>query len=336
MEWALIEPILFGKKISSIYFGGGTPALFKPHRIASLLKMIQGSCELSSDVEITLEANPENIDLQSMKEYAAAGINRASIGIQTLDPALLQLLGRLHHSNTALKAVETTFQAGIENISIDLMYDLPHQTLKQWTNTLHLIKQLPISHLSLYNLTIEPHTLFFKNEKALQPHLPSQEMSLAMIENAREELENMGLKRYEISAFSKPGKESRHNSGYWTGRQFLGFGPSAFSYWENKRFRNIAHLGKYCESLKLGQLPRDFEEELDPEAHRRELLVIRLRLMEGVDIDHFTKEYGELDPQTKDSIKRLIHDGFLTKNNHRLQLSEKGILFYDTIAVELI
>lgn len=336
LEWALLNPYLINKKIRTIYFGGGTPSLFGPERVALLLKLIRESCKVCPLAEITLEANPENVTLELMQTYAEAGINRVSIGVQTLDPHLLTLLGRLHSPEIALNAVYATYQGGIQNISIDLMYDLPKQTLQHWTTTLQLLEPLPIRHLSLYNLTLEPHTIFFKKQTQLRPLLPSEEISLAMYEMAIEKLESMGLRRYEISAFAHPGFESHHNTGYWTGRQFLGLGPSAFSYWDKKRFRNVAHLGRYCKTLKEGQFPRDFEELLDPDAQRRELFVIHLRLRDGVNMKEFNFCHGMLDQATLKMMDRLIEEGYLTWVNENVQLTHKGILFYDTVAAELI
>lgn len=331
-ELALYAQALKNKKITSVYFGGGTPSLFGPSRIEKVLDNIQTYCEILPRAEITLEANPENITPSLIKEYAQAGINRLSMGVQTLDQELLKLLGRLHDPKIAINAVHTVFDAGISNISIDLMYDLPKQTLEHWEKTLTQVSKLPIQHLSLYNLTIEPHTLFFKKQAELKPLLPNQESSLSMYLMAREKLEAMGLKQYEISAFAKPGSESHHNTGYWTGRSFLGLGPSAYSYWEGKRFRNIAHLKKYSEFLKEGKLPIDFEEKLEPDAHLRELFVIQLRLREGISMDTF----GALDEATLKTIQKLTEEKFLVQKNQRIQLTEKGILFYDTLAAELI
>lgn len=336
LEWTLLQPYLTNKKISTIYFGGGTPSLFSPSRIATVLKLIYESCAVHLSAEITLEANPENVTFELMQAYAEAGINRVSIGIQTLDPQLLQLLGRLHSPEIALNAIYATHQAGIHNISIDLMYDLPKQTLKHWETTLHHLQSLPLRHLSLYNLTIEPHTLFFKRQKQLSPLLPNEEVSLAMYEMAIAQLEQIGLQRYEISAFAQPGYESQHNTGYWTGRQFLGLGPSAFSYWKGARFRNTAHLGKYCQALKEGIFPRDFEEQLNPDAQRRELFVIRIRLRQGVEWKRFIDQYGSLDHETMGVLNRLIDEQYVCWNEGYIQLTHKGVLFYDTVASELI
>lgn len=289
-----------------------------------------------AQAEITLEANPENVTPEQIQAYAEAGVNRVSLGIQTLDPGLLRLLGRLHSPEVAINAVRTIYQTGIHNISIDLMYDLPQQTLQHWAATLEQVRSLPIQHLSLYNLTIEPHTMFFKNQSQLRPLLPDEETSLAMYEMAIDNLETSGLNQYEISAFARPGYESKHNTGYWTGRSFWGLGPSAFSFWEGKRFRNVAHLGKYCQILKTGRFPVDFEEKLDPDAHRRELLVIHLRLRQGVSLQKFANLHGSIDRITHDVLTRLAEEGYLQWENDQLALTKKGVLFYDTVAAELI
>lgn len=336
LEWQLRLPFLKNKQIYSIYFGGGTPSLFGPEKIKHVLEMIKNSVPVHHDAEITLEANPENISLELMQAYAKAGINRVSIGIQTLNTELLHLLGRLHNPETALRAVYNVHDSGIKNISIDLMYDLPKQTLTHWESTLKQIKDLPITHLSLYNLTIEPHTLFFKNQKQLQPLLPNEVESLAMYEMAVSILESYNLNQYEISAFAKENYEAQHNSGYWTARPFLGFGPSAFSYWDQKRFRNICHLEKYAKMLQNNQYPIDFEEQLDIEAHRRELFVIQLRLCRGVNKLEFQQAHGPLDKLTLTSLERLMNEGFLVEKSNLIKLTGKGILFYDFIASELI
>lgn len=333
-RWA---PQFTGKRLESIYFGGGTPSLLDPMEIRGLLEHVNRYLIVDThEIEITLEANPETVTLERLRAFAAAGINRISIGVQSLDDTLLQKLGRTHGSQTSIEAVHITAKAGISNISIDLMYDIPCQTLASWKQTLQGIVLLPITHLSLYNLTIEPHTVFFKYQEKLRKELPDADSSTAMYQLAQESLERAGLAQYEISAFAQPGAFSRHNTGYWTGRPFLGFGPSAFSYWEGKRFRAVANLNRYSEALKLSQSPTDFSEELPPEAQRRELLAIALRLKEGVAIEAFERRHGKLDAETKETLQRLCKEGLLIWQNHSLCMTERGMLFYDTIATEII
>lgn len=337
LEWSHWLPLIKNRKVKTLYFGGGTPVLFGPQNIAKVIHRIKDSIDFSSELpEITLEANPENITIDLMKEFTAAGINRVSIGVQSLNDHLLQFLGRTHSANKAVDAVRATAKAGIENITIDLMYDLPNQTLTVWEETLNCISKLPITHLSLYNLTIEPHTIFFKHRERIQKLLPNEEVSLQMYEMAVDKLESFGLKQYEISAFSRPGYQSQHNVGYWTAREFLGLGPSAFSYFEKHRFRNIPNLSKYLDSLQQNQSPIDFKELLDEEAQRRELLAINLRLIEGVNLVEFQKQHGILDQQTKYTLEKLQQQELLSQDHSHIKLTRRGVLFYDTVATELI
>jgi oxygen-independent coproporphyrinogen-3 oxidase len=336
-ELALRSEQLKGKRLASIYFGGGTPALFGAKLLAELLNTIHSYISFDEkSIEITLEANPENITKQLICDYASAGVNRISIGFQTLDDELLIRLGRIHTSNKALEAVIMTHEAGIDNISLDLMYDIPGQTIYSWANTLQQIPKLPITHLSLYNLTIEPHTVFFKYQASLSKLLPDAESSAQMYCMAIDQLKNSGLLQYEISAFAKNDLYSKHNVGYWTGRPFLGFGPSAFSYWEGRRFRNVAHLGRYLKTLQEGSFPIDFEEKLEPDPHQRELLAIALRLLQGVNLDEFQSSHGPLPNNLINVLSNLEKEGFLVRKNNTIALTNKGTLFYDTIAVEII
>ena len=308
----------------SLYFGGGTPSLLAPDAIAEIIDTIAPP----STCEITLEANPETVSQTRMEAFRAAGVNRISLGVQTFDSPLLGTLGRLHTADKAREAIMTTSEAGFDNISIDLMYDLPHQTVESWERTLAEIRTLPITHLSLYNLTIEPHTVFFKKRASLA--LPDEETSLTMLQRAIETLRLAGFGRYEISAFAKEGFYSRHNTGYWTGRPFLGLGPSAFSYWENRRFRNSANLNIYARQIRAGVEPIDFEETLSPTARLKEALAIRLRLLEPFDLPL------NLPQETITSLQELQQQGLVTVEDNKISLTERGTLFYDTVATELI
>ncbi len=321
-----IQSKKFNFPLNSIYFGGGTPYLLGPNNIKRILNVTGES------KEITLEANPEDITPEGMIAYKEAGINRVSIGVQTFDDALLKFLGRNHSGEKAKQAVFDTFYAGITNITIDLMYDIPTQTRKQFSQTLNITKTLPISHLSLYNLTIEPYTPFHKKEKSLEILRPSSEDSTLMLKDAISCLEQMGLKRYEISAFAKPHKESIHNTGYWKGTPFHGVGPSAFSYIDGARFQNICNIKKYEEKIKESIDPIDFYEKLDPKASKRELLVTGIRMIEGIDIEQFKETLKEL----KDPIQKLLDSAYLKQNKKTLSLTEKGLLFYDDVASDLI
>lgn len=321
LEWERQKPLLQDQVITSIYFGGGTPTLFSG--IGAILEKIPRA----PDCEITIEANPEESSLELFTHLRSLGINRLSLGVQSLDDRSLHTLERIHSAEKAKQAIFNAQKAGFTNVSIDLMYDLPEQTEESWRHTLDRLPDLPIHHLSLYNLTIEPHTSFHKRKV----QIPTGEISLRFLQTAIEKMESMGLQRYEISAFAKPGHESRHNLGYWTARPFLGFGPSAFSYWERERFRNIANIHRYAKLLKENSSPVDFRERLSDLAHNQELLAIRIRLKEGADLSQF-----ELSTDTKTAIEKLKILGLLHQRGSQLQLTDRGMLFYDTVASELI
>ena len=327
------KPLLQNAALTSLYFGGGTPSLLDPSFFEQLFRRIGEILPFSADeIEITVEANPDSLSLEKTAALAKLGVNRMSIGVQSLDNALLHKLGRTHHAKKALEAVDIALQGGISNLSIDLMYELPGQTLDSWNRTLEQAAAMPIKHLSLYNLTIEPGTVFFKHRENLSKEVADAETCAEMYETALQTLNDSGLHQYEISAFARDGYQAQHNTGYWTGRSFLGIGPSAFSYWQGARFRNKAHLRDYWNALKQGASPVDFSEKLDSPQRQRELFTIALRLLSGVPIEQFNL----LDQPTQTTIHKLIEAGWLQKNDGHIRLTKRGILFYDSIASDLI
>lgn len=208
------------------------------------------------------------------------------------------------------------------------MYDLPHQTLASWQRTLNTLPQLPITHLSLYNLVIEPHSLYAKIEDRIRPHLPTDSDSLRMLQTLKNTLTDQGFRHYEISAFCKPGYRSEHNLGYWTGRPFTGIGPSAWSYHNPTRSENTRAIRPYLKKLEQNKIPTHYTETLSPQARSRELLAVRLRLKEGVPKHPLTTD-------TQSIIQELQKEGWLEETPTHLRLTEKGFLFYDTVATEL-
>lgn len=295
--------------LCSVYFGGGTPSLLES------FEELLATFSPPSSAEITVEANPERLTKEQLKRYRQEGINRLSIGVQSFDDRMLGTLTRTHDAQKAQESILMAHEAGFENISIDLMFDLPGQTLDSWERSLNIACSLPITHLSLYNLTIEPGTLFFKQKKKAQDDDPR------FLEMAVAKLEAAGLSRYEISAF---GKRAVHNSGYWTGRPFIGLGPSAFSYWEGRRFRNICHYKSYLTRINQGLSVVDFEETLPPEKAARELFAINLRLLEG------TKIVPAIDTNA------LEAQGLLERRGEMIRLTPLGRLHYNTVAMEIV
>jgi oxygen-independent coproporphyrinogen III oxidase len=334
-EWVLLN-IPQDVTIKSIYFGGGTPSLFGPHRIKRLLDFILTKIQFDlEDIEITLEANPCDVNLDLMKGYRSSGINRVSLGVQSFHDDSLVTIGRKHSSSHALDAIKAIYDAGIKNISIDLMYDRPHQTLDMWKKELDVLKGLPITHLSLYNMTIEEGSAYKRQEKKITSLMPSDELSLQLHKLAIEAIEAAGLKRYEISAFAKDNHQSIHNLGYWQGREFYGLGPSSFSYIQKSRKQNVPNFQLYIDRINMGELAYGFEETLDDDASRRELLAIGLRVVEGVDLLEFQRKFGPLSQDVFKSLEKLQMQGYLSIQNSHVALTENGRLFYNDVGVEL-
>ncbi len=272
----------------------------------------------------------------SLHEYLEAGINRLSIGIQSFNDTELKYLGRTHSAKDAIDAVHTASRVGFANMSIDLMYEIPHQTHSSWNNSLSLSKDLPIHHISLYNLTIEPGTAFYRRHEEIISSMPNDEEGLKMYQAAQRSLSEKGFEQYEISAFSLPNHISRHNIGYWIGREFLGLGPSAFSFFAEDRFSNVSNLQRYIKAVEQGNSPIDFREQISQDARRRELLAVGLRVFSGLDMSRFQSRWGHIDIDTHLEIEKLKSEELLIQNGERLYLTTLGRQFYDDIASRLI
>ena len=335
-EWQLKIPLLKDKQIVSIYFGGGTPTRLSLAYLTKIVEVVLSS-KVAANCEITIEANPEDINTELLHVLKDLSFNRISFGAQSFNDNELISLGRGHTAKQSMIAIQTAYLAGFDNLSIDLMFELPNQTLSSWRKTLSQLRDLPIKHLSLYNLTFEQHTVFYQKKQQLQKLIPPPEECLPMLQEAIESLKKMGFERYEISAFAKSKACSLHNTGYWLGRPFLGYGPSAFSYWEKRRFSNLSHFNQYCNLLKMQQDPVGFSEQLAFPHNLYELFVIQLRLCEGVNIAAFEQMHGSLPRDFLEICERLIvKEKWLSRDEDHLFLTEKGMLFYDSVAAELI
>jgi len=327
-EISLRKTLFQNRNIVSIYFGGGTPFLLGAKRVAAILEKfpILGKCE------ITLEANPETTTLPLLREYKEIGVNRLSFGVQSFNDEELKILGRSHTSKEVYRAIDDAISVDFSNISIDLMYELPNQTLSLWKYSLQEACSLPIQHVSLYNLMLEPNSAWYRKKESIQQ--PSEELALKMYRTAVEEMRSSGFMQYEISAFAHSGYTSKHNSGYWKGREFLGFGPSAFSFFEKKRFSNAAHLKKYCDALKEGTLPVDFVDHVL--SRLREMVAVGLRMNEGVDLSYLESLWGSADSELKETLQKLIELGLLATCGKYLSLTDQGRVLYDGVASEII
>ncbi|HKI60459.1 MAG TPA: radical SAM family heme chaperone HemW [Mariprofundaceae bacterium] len=339
-QWSK-QPQFAGRKLGSIFFGGGTPSLAPAELIASVIEAASKLFEFDADIEISLEANPGTVDHSRFAGFRKVGVNRLSIGVQSLDDVELKWLERIHSGEQAVTALKVGRAAGFENINLDLIYGLPDQFIEQWMNSLNRVIELGPEHLSCYQLTVEPHTKLAANFETVADQLPDDELALDFLYQTRERLAEAGYKAYEISNFARPGMKCRHNDGYWLYRDYIGIGAGASGKFDLDdggvtRYSNIRNPEKYIESaLKVGRAINS-DEKLPKATAEAESLWQGLRRTGGISNAWFTERFGtdiqsrfggELEPWL--AGQKLIWDG------DHLHLTNKGLPFVDSIAEEL-
>ncbi len=321
----------FGKEtVETIYFGGGTPSLLQIEDLRLQIEKISSIFNVSSDAEITLEANPDDIDEEKLIDWKKIGINRLSIGVQSFFEEDLQWMNRAHNASQAVASLQSAVRH-FENITIDLIYGTPLLTNEKWKHNVDTSIQMGIRHLSCYALTVEPKTPLQKmiglgKMEDVNADKQSEQFLLLM-----QWMEESGYEHYEISNFAKPGFRSRHNSSYWQGKKYLGLGPSAHSFDENSRQWNVSNNTIYIEAIKNNIIPFE-KEELTATQKTNEYIMTSLRTMEGLDLRKVDKQVGEaLINQTKKYIEQRL----LIKEANFLILTKKGKLLADGIAADL-
>lgn len=336
----LDQPVL-----SSVYIGGGTPSVLTAKELYIIFATIAEHWQLSSNAEVTLEANPDDINPDYAKALAELPVNRVSMGVQTFDNEMLRFLHRRHTAEQVHQAVDSLLAAGIDNISIDLIYGLPNQTIDLWQSDLDQALALPVCHLSAYSLTYEEGTPLFLLREQGKVREVDEELSLQMYSLLMEKAEAVGFHHYEISNFALPGYEARHNSGYWSGMHYLGVGPAAHSYNRTSRQWNSPDLQAYIHA-KGDTLAANlfFREELSPKMQMEEMLLTRLRTAAGLDLTTFAHNFGT---EESDALlaraKPYINNGQLKIVNRQqtkdkgqcLSLTRKGIFISDDIISSL-
>ncbi len=331
-EIDLSRDYLKHEEVSTIYFGGGTPSLLTGDEIGRLMEAIHNRHTVSSDAEITLEANPDDLTMHKLAELKSAAINRLSIGIQSFHDRDLTLMNRAHTAAEADYCVKLAQDKGFENITIDLIYSIPGQSINQWKENLKVAFELSIPHISAYSLTIEPRTVFghYAKRKTMQPveQEASEEQFLTMLTMMRDN----DFEQYEVSNFCRPGWESRHNTSYWSGKKYLGLGPSAHSFDGLSRQWNIPNNHQYMRLINEGEIPFE-REELDQRTRLNEYLMTGLRMRKGIDLQHIRECFDfDLYSHYQELIDRWMHDGKLTYNSPILALTDSGMLMADRIA----
>lgn len=328
------------KLLNSVYFGGGTPNLLPIRQIGEILELLDELYGLSSNCEITLEANPESLGADAINELAYIGINRLSLGLQAVQGRLLKSIGRKHNADDFQAAVTNAANAGISKISADLMFGLPGQTIEDVDKSLDFVLKLPISHISCYSLIIEPDTPFFAKYAEHPELLPDDSTEREMYHYTIEKLQAAGMPLYEISNAAIPGSESRHNLVYWHAREYYGFGPSAHSYLAGTRRGNFCDLKKYISVWQTNSEPfasADILEIIDKQGRQKEMLLLGLRLIEGVSFSRFQDSFGtDMQVVFAKEFLKLQNNGLIVLDEKSVRLSAKGLDFANQVFMEFI
>ena len=324
-----------GYQVDTVYFGGGTPSFFGADGMATILTAIRRSFDVSNDAEITFEANPDSVSDKLLRRLRGEGFNRVSLGIQCDDDEILKKIGRPHNYAQAVTAVQRIRKAGFKNLSLDLIYGLPGQTLYAWEQTLQHVLTLAPEHISCYGLKVEEGTPLYeyKDYCKLPDDDPQAEMYLAAVEI----LKQRGYKQYEISNFCRKGQYSRHNMKYWSGGEYLGFGPAASSDFAGKRFTTVRDLRGYISGIKTGGQVQEDVQDIPRRERAGEYLMLHLRTVSGICREEYEKRYLlPFDPiqrylEQSRSRGQAVH----TENDH-WHLTAEGFLLSNSIITDLL
>lgn len=314
------------KRIKSIFIGGGTPTILTNEQMDFLFHSIRDIFPLDEEVEFTIEANPETIDRKKLETMKRGGVNRLSFGVQTFDPHLLKKLGRGHTSHQVTSCIEWAKEMGFTNISIDLMFGLPEQSLASLKETLDEAFKLHVTHVSTYSLQIEEGTFFYRLYQQDKLPLPPEEMEAEMFELIMNEMESHGYKHYEISNFALPGYESQHNLTYWRNEEYYGLGVGAHGYVQRVRYANHTSLKKYMEQVTREGLAQKESHPVSEREEMENMLIMGLRTMEGVSKERFEARFGiSLEKVYGGVIEKLHRSGLLATDGKHYFLTKKGI-----------
>ena len=313
------------EKIETVFLGGGTPTALSAQQITRLLELIRTYIPTEHVVEFSSEANPDELSEDKLVALFDGGVNRLSMGVQSFDQDLLKRIGRTHSNEHVYETVALAKKVGFTNLSIDLMYGLPHQTMEQWKETLKLALELDLPHYSAYSLIVEPKTIFYIQYAKGRLALPTEDLEADMYDVLMREMEGHGLLQYEISNFAKPGFASVHNKIYWDNDEYAGFGAGAHGYVDGVRYSNHAPIKKYIESVEAGQLPILHEHQVSPLERLEEQMFLGLRKVEGVDAHIFEGKFNEtIWDRYRTVIEDLVHNGLLESDEKGIRLTKKG------------
>ena len=321
-----------GKTLATVYLGGGTPSQLSPTQLQQLFDAIARHYDVNDDAEITIECNPDDVTEAFAELLQSLPVNRVSMGAQTFDDDRLQFIHRRHTSEQVTTAIQRLREKGIHNISVDLMYGFPEETLEEWEHDIQQALALNVEHISAYALTYEEGTPLYRLLEEGKVKEIDEERSLAMYDRLIDRLQEAGYEHYEISNFARKGWRSRHNSSYWQLVPYIGIGAAAHSYDGRQRQWNIADINSYINHIQQGIVPAEGE-LLDKDSRYNDHVMLALRTCEGLDLstlDSDERSYCE------ETAKKFVLDGLLVKTDNHLRLSRKGLFVSDMIMSELM
>ncbi len=329
-----------GESVATIYFGGGTPSLFAPASIAQVLEAVSGCFTVLPSAEITLEADPASVTRETLAGFRAVGVNRLSFGVQSFQAKLLKTLGRLHTAEDGPRVLAWAREAGFTNLTMDLIFGVPGQTLALLADDLHQTCAAAPEHVSLYNLTYEEGTPFFRRKQQGKLRPIEEEEEIEMFSCIRETLQVQGYQHYEISNFARAGFASRHNANYWQGGDYLGLGAGAHSYarvpeW-GRRWSNERKPQAYMRKAVTEGSALDCQEQLTYAQARGEFLFLRLRQLEGFVLATFSERFGVPLVEAFPHVSDFVVEGLLREDGGRLALTSKGLLMADSIFASFV
>ncbi|MCH6579114.1 MAG: radical SAM family heme chaperone HemW [Nitrospinae bacterium] len=325
------------RRVDTIFFGGGTPTTLPFADLARILKACHQHFKVDPEAEITCEANPATIPQSDLKELREAGFNRLSIGVQSFDSDELKQLERVHSVDEVFLTVERARQGGFDNLSLDLMFGLPDQTVDRWQDNLKQALGLNPEHLSAYNLTIETGTVFHKQQAQGHLVMPSDDFQRELYEITIDTLTGAGYEHYEISNYARPGKRCRHNLNYWTNGEYLGLGAGASSFLNDERFKNVNLPARYIAQIGESQTAVESRETPNRRQRMGEAVMLGLRLRDGLRLATFEQQFGTSFHQAfGDTVARLAGMDLLEINDGRAVLTREGLFLADSVIVEFI
>ncbi|HWK24396.1 MAG TPA: radical SAM family heme chaperone HemW [Ureibacillus sp.] len=313
------------QKIETVYLGGGTPTALSAEQISKLLGHINRLLPTKQLVEFSSEANPDELSVDKLEALINGGVNRLSMGVQSFDPILLKKIGRTHSNEHVFETIKQAKKVGFENISIDLMYGLPGQTMEQWESTLQMALELDLPHYSAYSLIVEPKTIFYIQYAKGKLNLPTEDLEADMYDLLMRRMEEKEKKQYEISNFAIDGHISTHNKIYWDNDEYAGFGAGAHGYLSGNRYSNHGPIKKYIETIKNNEQPFLHTHEVTKEEKYEEQMFLGLRKNEGVYFKEFESKLGiSMKDIYGKEIDQLVQEGLLIEDDKGVRLSRKG------------